>query len=88
MHIPRIIDHLGSGQFGTVNRGEWESPDGAVEVAVKMLKAGSAQEDKVKFLQEAAMMGQFQHNNIVQLYGVVTIGEPVSQCSAPSLSTA
>ena len=75
----RIIDHLGSGQFGTVNRGEWESPDGTVEVAVKMLKAGSAQSDRVKFLQEAAIMGQFQHHNVVQLYGVVTIGEPVSQ---------
>ena len=62
-----------------MNRGEWESPDGSVEVAVKMLKAGSAKDDRVKFLQEAALMGQFQHDNVVRLHGVVTIGEPVSQ---------
>ena len=74
----RIIDHLGSGQFGTVNRGEWESPDGTVEVAVKMLIAGSAEDNRVKFLREAAIMGQFQHHNVVKLYGVVIIGEPVS----------
>jgi len=26
----------------------------------------------VKFLREAAIMGQFLHNNVVQLHGVVT----------------
>lgn len=49
-----------------------------MEVAIKTLKEGASQEDKVKFLQEAAIMGQFSHPNIVQLYGVVTEGEPVS----------
>ena len=27
---------------------------------------------RVKFLREAAIMGQFLHNNVVQLHGVVT----------------
>ena len=36
------------------------------------------EEEKVKFLQEAAIMGQFRHPNIVKLMGVVTVGEPVS----------
>ena len=45
-----------------------------------MLKEGSDQFDRVKFLQEAAIMGQFRHHNIVQLYGVITEGEPVSLC--------
>ena len=49
-----------------------------VEVAVKTLKEGAGEEDKVKFLQEAAIMGQFSHPNVVTLYGVVTEGEPVS----------
>ena len=76
--IHRITEHLGSGQFGTVNKGLWQSPAGAMEVAVKTLKAGSPEEDKVKFLQEAAINGQFRHPNIVQLMGVVTVGEPVN----------
>ena len=49
-----------------------------MEIAVKMLKPNTTEEDRVKFLQEAAIMGQFNHPNIVKLYGVVTMGEPVS----------
>ena len=60
-----------------VHKGEWLSPMGAVEVAVKTLKPGSDESTKVKFLQEAAIMGQFQHRNVVNLHGVVTVGEPV-----------
>ena len=29
-------------------------------------------------LQEAAIMGQFHHPNIIKLHGVVTVGEPIS----------
>ena len=49
-----------------------------LEVAVKNIIPLSSDEDKVKFLQEAAIMGQFLHPNVVKLYGVVTMGEPVS----------
>ena len=73
---------LGSGQFGTVHRGEWLQASGSSEeksdVAVKTLKEGAGELDKVKFLQEAAIMGQFSHPNVVELYGVITQGEPVS----------
>ena len=72
----RITGELGSGQFGTVAKGKWQSKD----VAIKTLKDDASEEDKVKFLQEAAIMGQFHHPNIVHLYGVVTVGEPVRNC--------
>ena len=49
-----------------------------MRVAVKALKSGASETDRVKFLQEAAIMGQFYHPNIVRLHGVVTVGEPVS----------
>ena len=62
-----------------VYKGVWLSPDGEVEVAVKTLKKGSDEQDRVKFLQEAAIMGQFKHPNVVTMYGVVTEGEPVSR---------
>ena len=71
---------LGTGHFGKVHQGEWILPGskGKKDVAVKTLQEGASEEDKVKFLQEAAIMGQFSHPNVVKLYGVVTEGEPVS----------
>ena len=74
----RLGKLLGSGQFGMVYKGLWESPKGQMEVAVKTLKEGSEEEDRVKFLQEAAIMGQFKHHNVVEMYGLITDGEPVS----------
>ena len=52
---------------------------GEVKVAVKTLKEGSGEEDRVKFLQEAAIMGQFKHPNVVEMYGMITMNQPVSQ---------
>ena len=58
--------------------GVWQSPMGAVEVAVKQLQPGATEAEKIRFLQEAAINGQFRHPNVVQLMGVATTGEPVS----------
>lgn len=74
----RITGHLGSGEFGNVEKGTWQSKT-EHEVALKTLKEGSMEQDKVKFLQEAAIMAQFKHPNIVTLYGVVSDKEPVSK---------
>ena len=74
----RFGNLLGSGQFGMVYKGVLQSAGVEVEVAVKTLKEGSDKEDRVKFLQEAAIMGQFKHPNVITMYGVVTDGEPVS----------
>ena len=49
-----------------------------VDVALKSLTKTS-EEDKVKFLQEAAIMAQFRHPNVVMLYGVIVKGNPVSK---------
>ena len=49
-----------------------------MEVAIKTLKEGAGKEDRIKFLQEAAIMGQFNHRNVVTMHGIVTTGEPVS----------
>jgi serine/threonine protein kinase len=75
----RLGDLLGSGQFGMVYKGVMDCGSGEMDVAVKTLKEGSGGMDRVKFLQEAAIMGQFKHHNVVTTYGVVTQGEPVSQ---------
>ena len=68
---------LGSGHFGVVMRGTWESPNGCVPVAIKTMNSSASEEDQLKFLQEAAIMGQFHHPNIVEIHGVVTMEQPV-----------
>ena len=45
---------------------------------MKTLKSNASEQELVKFLQEAAIMGQFHHPNVVRLHGMVTVGEPVS----------
>ncbi len=75
----RIVDHLGSGQFGTVEKGVWTTFNGQTDVAIKTLNNSSNGDEEVKFLQEAAINGQFHHPNIIMLLGVVTVGEPVSR---------
>jgi len=74
----RITAHIGSGQFASVEKGLWRSPNGMLEVAVKTLYTDASQLDKVKLLQEAAIMGQFRHPNVVRLLGVVSEGDAVS----------
>ncbi len=58
----------------------WSTGRDELDLAVKTLKSGSSDGDCVKFLQEAAIMGQFNHSNVVKLYGVVTLEKPVSEC--------
>ena len=45
---------------------------------MKLLNEGASEISKVKFLQEAAIMAQFIHPNVISLYGVVSETEPVS----------
>ena len=67
------MQKLGSGEFGTVHLGLWSNGStDPVQVAVKTLNSQCSESDRVKFLREAAIMGQFVHNNVVQLHGVVT----------------
>ena len=65
-----------------MNRGVWSpSPSSSspgMAVAVKSLEGEPTEEERVKFLQEAAIMGQFKHPNIIRIAGVVTTSEPVS----------
>lgn len=77
--LSRILEQLGSGQFGEVFKALWTVDGKTLQLAVKTLISGASEDDKIKFLQEAAIMGQFSHPNVIKLYGVVTVGEPVSK---------
>ena len=58
----------------------WKSPNGVtLEVAIKTLSSNTSELDKIKFLQEAAIMCQFKHPNVVRINGVVMDEEAVSE---------
>ena len=69
---------LGEGEYGTVYKGTWSSPNGMCTSAVKILGENATEEDRVKLLQEGAIMGQFCHPNVIKLHGVVRQPDPVS----------
>ena len=48
------------------------SPHKEVEVAIKTLNSDASDKDRLRFIQEAAIMCQFDHENVIKLYGVVT----------------
>lgn len=62
----------------------WEGSKGIKDVAVKTLSDNATDGKKICFLQEAVIMGQFVHPNIVQLYGIITNGDPVGSYSLAS----
>jgi serine/threonine protein kinase len=72
-----VENELGAGQFGKVYRGKLVVELGhvrtSIEVAVKTVESSA---DAQLFLEEAAVTWQFQHDNIVGMFGVVTAGAP------------
>ncbi len=76
----RMQVHLGKGHFGSVSQAMWDDGTGMThEVAVKSLTNGSSRNERVKLLQEAAIMSQFHHTNVLRLYGVVVKSDEVSK---------
>lgn len=69
--VIRRVGHLGSGQFATVEKAVWSTKYGILEVAVKTLHTDASPGDRVKLLQEAAIMAQFYHPNVVFLHGII-----------------
>ena len=62
---------IGKGFFASVYEGVWKTPNGSITVAVKELREHAEEEYRVKFLKEAAIMGQFNHPHIAMLHGVI-----------------
>ena len=48
-----------------------------LSVAIKTLKAGASDKNRLDFLTEASIMGQFDDPNVIYLEGVVTKSNPI-----------
>ncbi len=75
-----MLGLLGTGQFSTVQYSVWHYNNDKINVAVKELHDKSATRNKVKFLQEATIMGQFQHKNVLKLHGIVKDKDDFVSC--------
>lgn len=73
MNVLMLI--LPSGEFGDVCKGKLRVPNlnrPEMSVAIKTLKAGATDKNRLDFLTEASIMGQFDDPNVIFLEGVVT----------------
>lgn len=61
------------GEFGDVCKGKLRMPARLeMTVAIKTLKPGATEKNRLDFLTEASIMGQFDDPNVIFLEGVVT----------------
>ncbi|XP_067635363.1 protein sevenless isoform X2 [Eurosta solidaginis] len=74
----KILNFLGSGAFGEVYEGliKHENCDQMEKVAIKSLRKGA--NEFTELLQEAQLMSNFKHDNIVSLIGVCFDTESIS----------
>ena len=69
--VPTYVVFLG--EFGDVCKGMLNLPGKEPKtVAIKTLKAGTSDKNRLDFLTEASIMGQFDDPNVIYLEGVVT----------------
>ena len=68
----QLLGSLGAGNFGEVRQGRLQQK---IDVAVKTSKADKM--TSTAFLKEADKMKKLRHQNIVRLYGVCTIDDPI-----------
>ena len=75
------IDNLiGSGAFGEVYSALSRLREGSIantRIAVKFLNNNAGPEQKQDFIQEAILMRNFEHPNIVEVYGICMDSEPI-----------
>ena len=73
-----LQQQLGTGYFGDVHRAEWkaEQDTDPIPVAAKCLNDSADSKLRLSFLTEAAIMGQFDHPNVLRLLGIVSLTTP------------
>ncbi|XP_065585146.1 proto-oncogene tyrosine-protein kinase ROS-like isoform X2 [Artemia franciscana] len=64
-----LTKFLGSGAFGEVFEGVVRFDSDSKKVAVKTLRKGATEQDKLEFIKEAELMGKFRHEHILKMLG-------------------
>ena len=74
-----LKEKLGKGAFGEVYKGllHIKTRDKPQEVAVKSCLGNSSKEQRQAFMKEARIMRQYDHRNVIRLYGVAAEKEPL-----------
>ncbi|EFO27420.1 TK/FER protein kinase [Loa loa] len=79
-HETVIIENkIGEGEFGEVFSGKYKLPTGrVVEVAIKLAKKAEMSKEKIKeMMKEARLMRNYEHPNVIRMYGVCVEHEPL-----------
>lgn len=71
-----IGDLLGCGEFADVHHAVLTTDNKKFDVAVKKLKYAASKRDRDDFVSEAAILGQFSHQNVIKLEGVILNEHP------------
>ncbi|MFH4981203.1 hypothetical protein AB6A40_007912 [Gnathostoma spinigerum] len=69
----KFLEKIGQGEFGEVHLGQIENR----LVAIKTLHPGSSPQKEDDFKNEMRVMGKLRHQNVVEVIGVCTRGEPL-----------
>uniref|UniRef100_A0A0M3I8G2 Tyrosine-protein kinase n=1 Tax=Ascaris lumbricoides TaxID=6252 RepID=A0A0M3I8G2_ASCLU len=74
-----LVKKLGEGAFGEVYAGTYKMPSGrVVNAAIKLAKVTEMSKEKIKeMMKEARLMRNYDHPNIVRMYGVAVEHEPL-----------
>uniref|UniRef100_A0A914I660 Tyrosine-protein kinase n=1 Tax=Globodera rostochiensis TaxID=31243 RepID=A0A914I660_GLORO len=77
--ITRSESELGRGAFGVVRRGKFTDPKTkrTVHVAIKEVSQTCTKEQVKEFMNEARIMRQLDHKNVIKFYGVAAGQEPL-----------
>ncbi|VDK77004.1 unnamed protein product [Litomosoides sigmodontis] len=79
-HETVIIENkIGEGEFGEVFSGKYKLPTGRmVDVAIKSAKTAETSKEKIKeMMKEARLMRNYEHPNVIRMYGVCVEHEPL-----------
>ncbi|EGT39103.1 hypothetical protein CAEBREN_24403 [Caenorhabditis brenneri] len=74
----KLGDKLGEGAYGEVRKGVLQRKSKKADVAVKLMKGGEMNKLKIReMMNEARLMRNFKHKNVVRFFGVAVVEQPL-----------